>query len=192
MIDTLGLEALTMNSVATQLNCGTMTLYSHVAGKEDLLSSVVDLLIDEMDLALVEGQPWQDVARRIASSYKQLAFRHPHAFELLALARDDQPPIAPYLERILWLMRKGGLSEAAARRFLSVTDGFTSGFLVMAVRQHGQPAQENEDPVEREWSDLAQLQAADAYDAGLEVVLAGIEHVFGYAHGEPGGGENHS
>ena len=174
-----------MKSVAEELGCGTMTLYSHVSDKDDLLSGVVALLIEEMDLQLVEGQGWREVARRIAGSYKDLAFRHPHAFELLALARDDEAPIAPYLERILWLMQRSGLSDVAARRFLSVADGFTSGFLAMTVRRNALGTQnENSDPVEREWSHLAQLQAAEAYEEGFEVVLAGIAHVFGIEHEE--------
>ena len=63
-----------------------MTLYTHVASRDDLLSGVVGLVIERLDLDYVPGETWQQCARRTVSSYRALAYEHPGAFELLAFA----------------------------------------------------------------------------------------------------------
>jgi AcrR family transcriptional regulator len=180
LVDREGLEALTMRSLADALGCGTMTLYSHVDGRDDLLMGIVGLAIDTMDLRYVAGESWQECARRTVASYRVLAHDHPGAFELLAFADNDVEPVAPYFERLLWLFEKGGLGEEAARTFLSVADGFTSGFLLYEARaaaRHGLDADPH-DEQGRETAYLAALHAQEAFDAGFEVVIRGIEATF--------------
>jgi AcrR family transcriptional regulator len=180
LIDRVGLDGLTMRGLADELHCGTMTLYSHVADRDDLLAGVVGLVIDRMDLHYIPGESWQDCARRTVQSYRALAHEHFHAFELLAFADNDVDPVAPYFERLLWLFQKGGLNEEAARAFLSVADGFTSGFLLYECRSLISRRQEASSHHEhdREKAYLADLHASEAFDLGLEVVIRGIEQMF--------------
>ena len=124
LADVEGLDGLTMRRLAEELGCGTMTLYTHVASRDDLLNGVVGLVIERLDLEHVPAETWQECARRTVSSYRALAYEHPGAFELLAFADNDVDPVATYFERLLWLFQQAGLSETAARTFLSVADGF--------------------------------------------------------------------
>ena len=64
VVDAEGLEGLTMRRLADELHCGTMTLYSHLSGRDDLLSGLVGLVIEQIDLAYVPDESWQDCARR--------------------------------------------------------------------------------------------------------------------------------
>jgi len=180
LIDREGLEALTMRRLAEQLRCGTMTVYSHVAGRGDLLSGIIGLAIERLDLAYVPGEPWQECARRTVSAYRALAHEHPAAFELLAFADNDIDPVATYFERLLWLFQKAGLTEEAARAFLSVADGFSSGFLlyesraVLLRRLRAAAGDEQR----HEASHLDDLHAREAFDTGFDVVIRGIEATF--------------
>ena len=195
LADRGGPDALTMRRLADDLRCGTMTLYTHVAGREDLLNGIVALVIDRLDLDYIAGETWQECARRTVSSYRALAYEHPGAFELLAFADNDVDPVATYFERLLWLFRQCGLSEEAARVFLSVADGFSSGFLLYECRSLILRRQELAASDERhEESHLADLHAREAFDAGFDVVIRGIEATFpDFAGGReeiatPGGG----
>lgn len=190
LIDRVGHEGLTMRRLASELQCGTMTLYSHVAGRDDLLSGVVGLFIKTMDLRYIAGESWQDCARRTVQSYRALAYEHPRAFELLGLATIEADPVAPYFERLLWLFQKGGLSEEAARAFLSVADGFASGFLLYECRSLVRSRQLSswDDEHERETAYLAELHGMEAFDVGFEVLIRGIEAMFPRSCQRQGGG----
>jgi AcrR family transcriptional regulator len=189
LVDAGGLEALTMRNLAEALRCGTMTLYSHVAGRDDLVAGIVGLVITTLDLRYVPGETWQDCARRTVASYRALAHDHPAAFELLAFADNDVEPVAPYFERLLWLFTKGGLSDEAARTFLSVADGFSSGFLLYESRSLLRQGTDPEpfDEQGRETASFAALHAKEAFDAGFEVVIRGIEALFPESTAQPVG-----
>jgi AcrR family transcriptional regulator len=189
LVDREGVDGLTMRGLADALHCGTMTLYSHVAGRDDLLNGIVGVAVGLMDLSYLPGETWQECGRRTVASYRALAHEHPGAFELLAFADNDVDPVAPYFERLLWLFQKGGLSEEAARCFLSVADGFTSGFLLYesrAVVRHRMQDQAGVDQ-RSEVAYLAALHADEAFDVGFEVVIRGIEVMFPESVGRPAG-----
>jgi AcrR family transcriptional regulator len=180
LLDRHGPDGFTMRALAEELHCGTMTLYTHVAGRDDLLAGVIAVVIDGLDLRSVPGEIWQDCARRTVASYRALAYEHPGAFELLAFADNDVDPVATYFERLLWLFQEAGLSEAAARTFLSVADGFASGFLLYECRSLIQRRKDAAFTREQrhEASHLADLHAREAFDTGFDVVIRGIEAMF--------------
>jgi AcrR family transcriptional regulator len=180
LADRVGPDELTMRRLAEELHCGTMTLYSHVASREDLLNGIVGLVIGFLDLDHVPGETWQECARRTVSTYRALAYEHPGAFELLAFADNDVDPVATYFERLLWLFQQAGLSEEVSRVFLSVADGFASGFLLYECRSLILRRQEAAagDGQRHEASHLADLHAREAFDAGFDVVIRGIEATF--------------
>lgn len=178
--DRVGLEGLTMRALAEELGCGTMSLYSHIGGREDLLAGIVALVIERMDLHYMPGESWQDCARRTTKTYRALAHEHPAAFELLVFADNTAEPVASYLEHLVWLFRQGGLEDEAAKAFLSAADAFTSGILLMQCRElmrrrERAPA---DDELARERSYLAELHVAKSFNMGLEVLISGIEQMF--------------
>ena len=63
MADTAGLESLTMRSLGRSLGVEAMSLYNHVANKEDLLDGMVDAVFAEVDRP-EPGQPWRAEVRR--------------------------------------------------------------------------------------------------------------------------------
>ena len=137
-------------------------------------------MIGFLDLDHVPGETWQECARRTVSAYRALAYEHPGAFELLAFADNDVDPVATYFERLLWLFQQAGLSEEVSRVFLSVADGFASGFLLYECRSLILRRQEAAagDEQRHEASHLADLHAREAFDAGFDVVIRGIEATF--------------
>ena len=91
--------------------------------------------------------------------------------------------MATYFERLLWLFQQAGLSETAARTFLSVADGFSSGFLLYECRSLILRRQDAAATGEQrhEASHLDDLHAREAFDAGFDVVIRGIEATFAEA-----------
>ena len=59
-----------------------MSLYKHVAGKDDLLDGIVVLLWAEIPADPAPGD-WREAIRQLAGSLRDLVHRHPAAAPLL-------------------------------------------------------------------------------------------------------------
>ncbi|MFQ5556818.1 MAG: TetR/AcrR family transcriptional regulator [Acidimicrobiales bacterium] len=83
-IDEHGLEALSMRKLGAVLGVEAMSLYNHVASKDDLLAAVMDSIYSEVLESY--GAPsggWRAKARTMAHAYRDATDRHPNALPLL-------------------------------------------------------------------------------------------------------------
>ena len=76
--DEHGVEALTMRKIAEELGFGVMSLYNHVANKEEMLVGMVDLVAGEIEPPSVDGD-WKDAMRASATTAHEVLLRHPWA-----------------------------------------------------------------------------------------------------------------
>ena len=80
--DAGGIGALTIRSLADELGVKPMSVYHHVANKDEILDGIVDIVFDEIDLPEVDGD-WHAEMRRRASSARTVLSRHRWAIGLL-------------------------------------------------------------------------------------------------------------
>ncbi len=80
--DERGLEAVTMQAVASALDVTPMALYRHVASKADLLDGLVESLLTGFPLP-ADGLAWDLRLRELGRSMREIARRHPQVFPLL-------------------------------------------------------------------------------------------------------------
>lgn len=172
LIEDDGLDALTMRRLATELDCGTMSLYSHVRNRDDLIEAVVGELIDRLDLRSTPDETWQSVVRRTVGSYRDLAVQLPSAFELLALAPYESAPVAPHLARLVASLEKSGLTPDQARQVLGITDAYATGFLVVWVRSRAVRA--STPALRASTTDIGSLRDLEMFDRGLDALIAGL------------------
>lgn len=194
LIEEQGIEQLTMRALAGWLDRGTMTLYTHVRNRDDLLRAIVERLIAEMDIpaavARVSNEVgaaggWQEVLTATLGEYRRIAEQYPRAFELLALAPYDELPVAPHLVEVIGALERTGLAPADARTVLSVGDAFATGFLVVWVRTELGRATASGS---RAGGAAAGAGAAGAAGAGAGAAGAGAAGAAGLATGaRPGG-----
>ncbi len=77
------LSVLSMRRVADQLGIGTMTLYTYVQNRADLIDLVVDTAYTEVyPTGSVEGAAWPDRVRAIAAVNAALFERHPWLLDI--------------------------------------------------------------------------------------------------------------
>ncbi len=67
LADESGIESVTMRELGRRLGVEAASLYNHVAGKGDLLDSMADLVVAEIDLPS-RGVDWKEAMRRRAVS----------------------------------------------------------------------------------------------------------------------------
>src|SRR3954470_17246025 len=70
-----GYESLTMRNLAKELGVEAMSLYNHVANKDDLLDGMVDIVFSEIE-APSPGGDWKAELRTRATSTRDALNRH--------------------------------------------------------------------------------------------------------------------
>lgn len=194
LADVGGIGAVTMRAVARELGIEAMSLYHHVASRDDLLDGMVERVVSEIE-APEPGEPWKEAMRRRAISAHAVLGRHPWATALLMSRINVGPAMLHYIDATVGCLRQAGFSIALADRAWNALDCYIYGFTLHAQKfpvdpeeyasaaQHFLPMLPPETyPYMREMSE----QVADgSYDGrmdfgfGLELILDGLERLLG-------------
>jgi TetR/AcrR family tetracycline transcriptional repressor len=83
LADSVGLEALTIRKLTTELGVTPMALYWHFRSKEELLTGLVERVWSEIDLKVDRSAPWPDQMRTLFESLLAVLRAHPAAPKLL-------------------------------------------------------------------------------------------------------------
>lgn len=123
-VDQHGLDALSMHKLGAEVGVKAMSLYKHVADKDDLLDGIVGLLWDELPAEPPAGD-WREAIRQLAAALRDLVHRHPHAAPLLMSRQEIRDHPLRIAHGVLRLMRDGGVPEECAVALLRTV--FPSG-----------------------------------------------------------------
>ena len=93
LADREGLEAVTMRRLAQELGVSTMSLYTYVPGKNELIDLMVDAAYQQMPRTDTTGKPWRQRLIAIADDNRALYLAHPWAATVSTL----RPPLGPGL-----------------------------------------------------------------------------------------------
>lgn len=127
LADEGGIASLTMRKLGQLLGFEAMSLYNHVANKDDLLDGMLDLVLDESDLPSPAGD-WEQAVRTSAISVHEALRRHPWSCSLLMSPAHIRPARLRYMDSLLGLLRESGFSAATTYHAYHVLDGFIFGF----------------------------------------------------------------
>lgn len=137
LADRDGLGALTMRSLARELGIEAMSLYHHVANKEDLLDGVVDVVAAEIQDAVGRLEPladdaprssWKPAMRRQILTARAVLLRHPWASTVLETRKSFSLHVVRYYDSLLGLMRRGGFSYDLVHHALHALGSRALGF----------------------------------------------------------------
>ena len=113
--DAEGLGTLSMRRIAAELGIPTMSLYQHVAGKDELVVLMIDRAFGEVPLPAEPAPDWR-AALEIAARLEWAAFRrHPWLAPAMSLTRPQPVPSAlAYTEWVLGALDERGLDPTTA------------------------------------------------------------------------------
>lgn len=185
LIDEEGLEALSMRRLAERLGIKAMSLYSHVANKQELLDGVVVQVLSEVELPGPDV-PWEDAVRQAFTSYRATLLRHPHVapFILHRPARNAERFLG-VLEYSLGVLARGGLDPKAALNAHRILTAFTTGLVMNdlsapdprgdAVQFWAQLGMEERFPnVFAAMPHMLDRDIDETFQLGLDMILAGL------------------
>jgi len=139
LVDGGGLRRLTMRALADELGAPPMTLYTHFAGKEQLLDHLFEGVIER--LLETERRPtWKQDLEGACRHARGVLLAHPHWVPLLARVTMP-PPSLHFYDRLLEGMCRDGFAPDAAMHAFSTMLSFTLGEVLVErmMSAHHQP-----------------------------------------------------
>jgi AcrR family transcriptional regulator len=193
LADTGGIDSLTMRKLGQDLDVEAMSLYNHVANKDDILDGIVDLVFGEIALPSGGGD-WKRAMRRRAISAHEALLRHRWAPSMMQSRTRPGPATLRHHDSVLGSLRSTGFTLVMAAHAISVIDGYVYGF---ALQQISLPLQSSEQVAQVGQNILQQLAGeyphlaemitqhamqpgydyADEFEFGLDLILDGLERL---------------
>ena len=134
LIDTAGVEALSMRRLAAELGVDPMALYHYVPGKRALLQGVIALVFGELQVAVEAGAPWPNRVRSFARAYHGLIQAHPLLARHLAADADAGAEAAlPANEALYAALADAGLSPRLTVLAADVIVDYLHGYALGAA-----------------------------------------------------------
>ena len=130
--DEEGLDALTMRRLAQELGVQAMSLYNHVANKDDLYQGIVDLAMSEIEVPS-EQADWKSALRQSAISAYQAFVRHPWACNLHMATPRINDERMQWMEGVLKTLREAGFSPNMTHHAYHALDSHITGFTLWIV-----------------------------------------------------------
>jgi AcrR family transcriptional regulator len=170
LADAEGLDAVSIRRVAASLGARPMSLYTHIASKEDLVALMLNETVAGVLLPEPLPEDWREALRAIAHRSYRAFLAHPWALDALGRARQLGPNLVRHGEQSEAAVAPLGLARDDVWHVLRLVDAYTIGQAmtvasIVRVRE-----------MLEEFDDLPDLP--NAFEVGLETVLDGVEGRF--------------
>jgi AcrR family transcriptional regulator len=194
LADLGGIESLTMRKIGQELHVEAMSLYNHVANKDDIIDGLVDLVFSEIALP-PERVDWKMAMRERAISARDVLLRHPWATSLMQSRTKAGSATLRHHDSVIGSLRAAGFTIDMAAHAFSVMDGYIYGF---ALQQMNLPYHTTAEHEEFAGNILRQLSVdeyphltemiiehamnpsydyAEEFEFGLDLILDGLERL---------------
>jgi AcrR family transcriptional regulator len=110
LADQGGVQAASMRKIAQELGVVPMALYKHVAGKDELLDGMIDVVVGEIDPPSADEVEWKAAVRQRILSARQALLRHPWASRVMESRMEPTPTVLAYMDSMIGMFRAGGFS----------------------------------------------------------------------------------
>lgn len=132
LADQVGLEALTMRRLGAELGVEAMSLYKHVANKNEILDGIVELVIAEIEIPEV-GVDWKTAMKQRAISARAVLSHHSWAIGLLEARGSTGPAALRYMDAIIGNLRSAGFSTENAAHAFWLLDSYVYGHVIQEM-----------------------------------------------------------
>jgi AcrR family transcriptional regulator len=192
LADESGSESLSMRKLGEAVGVEAMSLYHHVANKDDLLDGMIDVVFGEIELPS-DGGDWRRAMRQRALSARRVLARHGWAIRFMESRTSPGPATLRHHDAVLGCLRNAGFSVRLAAHAFSVLDSYIYGFALQerslpfdTPQQTAELAQEMlaRFPVD-EYPHLAELTTehvlqpgydyGNEFAFGLDLILEGLD-----------------
>ena len=192
VLDEQGAEALSMRSLAQRLQSGTATLYRHFSNRSELVSTVIDHILGEIDLdahAIAE-LPWQQACTLFAQNMFHALGRHGNVASLLIEYTPMGPNALANRERCLTILLDNGFPPAVAAHAYATLARYVLGFAIQLSGTAAVNGQQDAElsaafhrldpsryPATVTVADDLPVPLEEEFAFGLQLIVAGLERL---------------
>ena len=127
LADEGGIDAISMRRLGQVLGVEAMSLYKHVANKDEVLDGIADLVSAEIRVPDPTG-PWKQELRASAISAHEVLRGHGWASTLIESRVNAGPNRLRYLDAVIATLRGAGFPLPVVARAFGLLDSHTYGF----------------------------------------------------------------
>ena len=114
LADKGGIESLSMRKLGQELGVEAMSLYNHVANKEDILDGMVDVIVSEINDVVsdidIPSSDWKAAMRQRVLSAREILLRHPWTPGVIESRTNISPTMLRYFDSLIGLLLEAGFS----------------------------------------------------------------------------------
>ena len=202
LADESGIGSLSMRKLGEALGVEAMSLYNHVANKDELLDGMIDVVFSEIGLPSDEDN-WKTAMRRRAMSVRTVLSRHRWAVGLTESRSSPGPATLRHHDAVIGCLREAGFSVELTAHAFSALDSYIYGF---ALQERSLPFDTPEETRELAQAILAQFPVdeyphlaeltfehvlrpgydyGNEFEFGLDLILDGLERAYRPAGSPP-------
>ena len=133
LVDSEGIDALSMRRLGRELGVEGPALYTYVTNKDELLDAIGDRVLDVLELDLPGRGTWQERVRAAVQGWADMQARHPGGFPLIY--RGPKEKVSRTTEELLDALRTAGFDEAGAALAYQTVISFLDGALLEWPRE---------------------------------------------------------
>ena len=164
LIDEVGVDRLSMRSIAARVTLSPMALYRHFGSREELLDALVGRVLSGATV----GDPcsgWAEQLRALGRSLLSVAIAHPASFNLVLTRPYRAPEAIQVMQATEHLLQQAGIpadDRPRVERFVSTAlIGFAAAVANGAFWSDGRPEGAPMNPEEEAWADELELNITD-------------------------------
>lgn len=186
--DAEGIAALTMRRLAQELGVEAMSLYHHVANKDEVLDGITDHVVGGIHVP-PSGTHWRAAMRERAISAHEVLLAHPWAATLIMSRLIVGPGITRYLDSTLGRLREGGFTIHGALDAWHALDSHIYGFTLQELQLPFDAADNAQvsadvlqlfDPAQFPYvvevvTEISQSGRVEHFEFGLDLILDGLQ-----------------
>lgn len=127
IVDSGGLDGLSMRKLGTRLGVKGTALYHHFASKSDIIDALIAMVMKDIDLADDESN-WVRRIRRALQSQRQVMLAHPNLVCAIALRPFSTPESARSHNTLLGILMSAGLDDETTLHGYQTLRAFVVGY----------------------------------------------------------------
>jgi AcrR family transcriptional regulator len=184
LADEGGEEALTMRNVGKALGVEAMSLYNHVANKEDVVDGLVDLVFAELEVPEPGAADWRAAMRGRALSIREALNRHRWAVGRMEGRLRPGHATLRHHDASMGCLREAGFPFRDAVHALSVQDAYVYGFALQEKNLPFERAEEVSEVMEVQARHVPEMEAFPyLVEVATQMASAGYDYAAEFAFG---------
>ena len=176
-----------MRKLGAELDVEAMSLYNHVANKDDIYDGMIDYVFSSIPLPQLDTD-WTDTIRVVGAGAMERFGAHPWVASLMMTCGNFGPGALTFMDRVLAVLSNAGFSDEDTHHAWQMLASHTMGYALQQAASSG-PVKEELDDRDIQLTHLADLyphvariapllthcEFGHEFGFGLEIIIDGLD-----------------